>query len=373
MSGQRRPGTGEPSAEQELRVLVVEDNLLDFRALCRELNNAAGTVFQIQHAQDFGSALELLAADPVDCVLLDLSLPDSEGLVSVDTLTRSFPSMAVVVLTGLEDPATAVAAVERGAQDYLMKDEITSELVQRSIQYAVARHGHESKLRSVNDLVDRLQERDRIARDLHDTVIQNLFATGMSLQSTAAGLADNGLRARLLGNVDDIDSAIRQLREAIFGLHSHETGGTFAEEIAKVVSNHNTALGFVPHVSLGEVGAITPDVEHEMLAVINEAVANIARHASATAAEITIEVTDHQVNLRVVDNGRGLARGPSVSPGPGSGRGVKNMESRAEALGGTLTIRPGLGGGVAVHWTVPLRESGPSTNQADQLPPSQGG
>jgi len=171
------------------------------------------------HVIDLHTALAKATEEAFDCILLDLSLPDSEGLVPVETLSVRSPQCPVVVLTGLEDPAVAIQAVQRGAQDYLTKSTLTPELVERAVRYAVARHHSEYQLQSAKDLIDKMNDRDRIARDLHDTVIQRLFAAGMTLQSGVSTDDLDDLRRRTLSAVEEIDEAIRELREAIFGLH----------------------------------------------------------------------------------------------------------------------------------------------------------
>ena len=126
--------------DPHLRVLLIEDNALDARTVINALSRSTEADYDLVHVGDLHGALHQLDESAFDCVLLDLSLPDSEGLLPVETISQRSLGCPVVVLTGLDDPAVALEAVQRGAQDYLIKSTITPELVERAIRYAVARH-----------------------------------------------------------------------------------------------------------------------------------------------------------------------------------------------------------------------------------------
>lgn len=338
-----------------LRVLLVEDNELDARTLQRALQRNEGpTEFEVDHVSDLKSAIGALDTVGYDCVLLDLSLPDSEGLIGVDSITQHTPHAPVVVLTGLNDPATAVEAVERGAQDYLAKDGMNPALVARSIRYAVARHHSDTELRTTNDLLRLLQDRERIARDLHDTVVQQLFAIGMSLQATSLRV-DDDVREAMLSNVDDIDGAIRQLRDAIFDLHVASIDETIASEVNRIVDAQRQASGFETTVRIGDVGQVSDSTRPELLAVIREGLSNVSKHAQASAVEVVVDTEGSELVVRVIDNGRGVQY-PAIRGRDGStGHGLPNMARRAEKLSGSFRVGPGPGGGTELEWRAPLR------------------
>ncbi|MDT0214977.1 GAF domain-containing protein [Rothia sp. ARF10] len=191
-----------------------------------------------------------------------------------------------------------------------------------------------------------LEDRDRIARDMHDNVIQRLFATGMSLQS-AAPMSAPEVRAKLDRAVDELDAAISDIRHTIFALHRVPGGRPLSAEIATVCGDAAVTLGFSPELRMsGPLADVPEDVAAELLAVVREALSNVARHAAASAVNVVVEVGD-DVSVVVTDDGRGLPEGVSRS-------GLGNLARRAEGRGGSFSVEPGDGAGTRVHWRVPL-------------------
>lgn len=193
------------------------------------------------------------------------------------------------------------------------------------------------------------EDRERIARDLHDTVIQRLFAAGMGLQGTISRVTDQAARERLEQAVDDLDETIREIRTAIFGLQAPPDGGPgLRGDIVRITNGAREALGFTPRVQFsGAIESIPAPVAEHLLPVLREALANVAKHAQATAVRVSIEV-DRDVRLRVTDDGVGT--GGEVT----GGHGVPNLRARAEELGGTFSLAPGPTGGTVLEWCVPV-------------------
>jgi signal transduction histidine kinase len=192
-------------------------------------------------------------------------------------------------------------------------------------------------------------ERERIARDLHDTVIQRLFATGMGLQGLIGRLENPENRDRLQLAVDELDETIREIRGTIFALEARSSGISLRARILDLASEAAEGLGFEPRVRFdGPLdAAVSPPVADELLKTLREALSNVARHAQANAVEIQVASNADGVTLRVTDDGVGLAGEPS------RGRGLDNMRARAEALRGTFAITNRRDGGTAVTWKVP--------------------
>jgi len=194
-----------------------------------------------------------------------------------------------------------------------------------------------------------LEDRERIARDLHDVVIQRLFATGMQLQGAVTHAARPEAVKRINAAVDDLDATIRDIRRSIFELRA-PTGPSLRAELRETVEAAAEPLGFQPTLdTAGPVdSAIPDDIVPELLAVIREALSNVARHAQATSARVSVRVAGNEVVLLVEDDG------VSIDPDRARG-GIINMGERAHDLSGTFEIGPGPGGtGTVMTWRVPL-------------------
>lgn len=194
------------------------------------------------------------------------------------------------------------------------------------------------------------EDRDRIGRDLHDLVIQRLFAIGLTLENAARMAVRPEVADRVSTAVDDIDATIKEIRRSIFELGS-ERGSLVAlrSEIAKVVEEQTVLLGFRPGlVTDGPLDSAVPqEIRPHLLAVLREGLSNAARHAKATVVEVVVQA-GADVVLTVVDDGRGIP--PDVETS-----GIRNMQERAEELGGTCEVSPRPEGGTVLRWVVPLR------------------
>lgn len=201
--------------------------------------------------------------------------------------------------------------------------------------------------------VARFEDRDRIARDLHDTVIQRLFAVGLSLQGAVRMAEDPALIGRLESAVDELDTTVREIRSAIFELHTPTIVGRSTRQSAVALSAELArTLGFQPAVHFdGPVDTAVDQVlaEH-LLAVQREALANVAKHANATSVDLTISALGRTVSLVIEDDGVGPS---SEDPGDPGGRGLENLRARARQFGGSCTLETRNGGGSRFSWTVP--------------------
>ncbi|MCW2875280.1 GAF domain-containing protein [Actinacidiphila oryziradicis] len=258
------------------------------------------------------------------------------------------PAMAVPMVTGVGVRGVLVLARAEGAAVFTQAE--TAPLLGFAGQAAVAMELAER--RRASEQVALLEDRDRIARDLHDLAIQRLFATGMTLQSAVRFVQHPEANERLLRAVDDLDETIKIIRSTIFGLQSHETGPAvqgLRVRVAGTVEEAVPVLGFTP--ALRMEGLIDTDVpgpvrEH-VVAVLGEALANVARHARATAAEVSLVVRSGTLTLTVADNGVGVTEG-------GRRSGLRNLAERAGQLGGELTLDTPPDGGTRLVWRVPL-------------------
>lgn len=199
-----------------------------------------------------------------------------------------------------------------------------------------------------------VEDRERIARDLHDTVIQRLFATGMSLQGTVRLVGRDPAAAvdRIEEAVDGLDITVKQIRTAIFGLEQTRpaTDGLRGRILA-LARETTESLGFEPSVLFD--GPIDTGIDDrlgaELLSTLREALSNVARHAKASSVRVEVLARD-EVQLRVADDGVG----PPAADAP-RGRGLDNMTVRAQRLGGDLALEPHEQGGTVLTWRVPRR------------------
>ena len=199
------------------------------------------------------------------------------------------------------------------------------------------------------------EDRDRIARDLHDLVIQRLYATGMSLEGTMPMITRPEVASRITNAVDAMDETIKEIRATIFDLQARDSADRLdlRGDIFGVVEEMTPLLGFAPSLRLGTGlgGQIKPEVAEQALAALREALSNAARHAAATQVDVTVDVgADGMLAVEVTDNGTGI-------PADGRRSGLRNLASRAEKLGGELRLGQadpgGPSPGTRLEWRVP--------------------
>jgi signal transduction histidine kinase len=198
-----------------------------------------------------------------------------------------------------------------------------------------------------------LHDRERIARDLHDLAIQRLYATGLSLHAFGRALEGDAAQ-RVERAVDEIDETIALIRTTV---HRLQPGGTGARQVglrSRIITEVDAAagtLGFAPRLRFdGPVDtSVPPDVGDHVVAVLREALSNVARHAQARTVSVRLAVSDDVV-LTVTDDGNGI-------PGDVPFSGLHNLAERAADLGGLLRVGPGITNGTRLEWQVPLPDA----------------
>ena len=196
-----------------------------------------------------------------------------------------------------------------------------------------------------------LQDRQRIARDLHDTVIQDLIGLGMHLHAEARAEDDETRRVQDEQIVDHLDRTVRALRAAVFQLRDTPLGSTTSASVEQLIAEASRALDHVPSLRLaGAVDDLPAELSREVFAVLREAMSNVARHAAATQTTVTLAVDGDRLRICVEDDGTG----PS---GEGSGTGLANLRDRAAALGGDTGLDARPTGGARLWWECPLPTS----------------
>jgi signal transduction histidine kinase len=283
---------------------------------------------------------------------------DTDDRISGVLRTRLRLGPAVAVPLGLpaDVRGVMVAARHAGAQPLsaAAMEMVTTFAAQAGIGLKLAEHRRDAQGIAL------LADRDRIARDLHDLVIQRLFATGMSLQGATPLVSDPGAADRIRRAVDELDDTIRDIRSAIYTLQSRdepEQPGVRARIVA-VAEEMTAALGFAPSLRMdGRLDArVPPEIAEDMLVALREALSNAARHAHASLVEVTFEV-DCDLGVIVRDNGAGMRPAADWS-------GLANLTERAAELGGSLSVTSATSadgggtsadeGGTRLEWRIPL-------------------
>jgi signal transduction histidine kinase len=279
-----------------------------------------------------------------------LALDDFSGDARVAQVAREHMPLGPAVLVPLGPSGDVRGVLTAGRHQGALPlppaavDMLTTFAAQAGIGLELAEHRREAQRLAL------FEDRDRIARDLHDLVIQRLFATGMSLQGTTAMMRDPEIMQRVEKAVDALDETIRDIRSAIFSLQSRGAAEHPAVRgrILGVVEEMTDSLGYPPGLRMaGQLDTRVPEpVAEQLLAALREALANTAKHAKASRVDVTVEAGTDLV-LTVRDNGTGLGE-------PTRRSGLANLADRAADLGGTMRATGAEGGGTELEWRVPL-------------------
>jgi signal transduction histidine kinase len=192
------------------------------------------------------------------------------------------------------------------------------------------------------------EERERLARDLHDTVIQRLFGVGLSLQIALGRQMDDAIRDRITHCVDELDITIREIRTTIFEIDQGDDEDlALSQRVEALADEVRSRLGIEVTVEMASDidRRVSSHCAHHTVQALREALSNVARHSQASSARVDVVVDDELVEFTVADNGVGF----SAATGPG--RGMRNLSQRAEQLGGTFEVDAVPGRGTLVRWT----------------------
>ena len=327
------------------RVLVVEDNEDMNRFVCEAL----APEYEVHAALNGRVGVEVARAVKPDLIICDFMMPEMSGdeLVRAVRADPEIDGTPILILTARNDSTARIDVLRAGANDYLLKPFFQPELRARADNLVKVKQS-ERTLRAL----EMANERDRIARDLHDLVIQRVFGAGMRLSSIMPSVpAETGERLREI--VDELDNVIADIRTTIFDLQTQESvvRGLRAG-VLQLTSDAAERLGFAPRVLFaGPVDTVAErDPADQLLAVLRESLSNVIRHARATVVEVTVAAGGRELALTVADDGVGPVPGATSA----SGFGLRNMQARAIALGGACRVGANEPRGTVVEWRVPL-------------------
>jgi signal transduction histidine kinase len=318
----------------------------------------SGDQLVIEHAVGTGSeeALGLVlpahgsASGTVMATGKPLAVEDFSGDERVALVAREHLGLGPAVLVPLGSPGNVRGVLTAGRHRGSLPlsppavEMLVTFAAQAGIGLELAEHRKDAQRLAL------FEDRDRIARDLHDLVIQRLFATGMSLQGSAGLVADPDAANRVRQAVDALDETIRDIRSAIFTLQSRPQArpAGIRARILEIIGEMTESLGFAPSVRMEERldALVSAEISEQLLAVLREALSNVARHAGASRVSVAV-TAGSDLTLVVRDDGSGMKGSTRRS-------GLGNLADRAGELGGTLRVEPADGGGTELEWRVPL-------------------
>ena len=372
-------------SSEPIKVLLVEDNLVDARLLYEGLQETLPEEFQVTHARRLSEALEYLWEDTCNVVLLDLGLPDSHGLDTLVLARAQAPGVPIIVLTGFEDESLGDQALKEGAQDYLVKGKVDSKLLARSMRYAIARKAAEKallrqgvalgkvgELQRSRQRVIAVHERVRrdIAAQLHDGVQEKLLILKGHLQELLKGISSAAETARLLSEViDGLNQVIeRQVGALSRQLYPSTLSRGLVPTFQSFPDQFGAALAFEIELDeklvREEKAGRNPVPEQVGLAVYRiaeEALTNVVKHAKASKVTVRLDPPrEGWLRLTVRDDGQGF----DVESTP-RGLGMPTMQDYAGAVDGECVVHSAPGVGTEVTAVLPL--SPPGTEHLEAL------
>jgi signal transduction histidine kinase len=325
-------------------------------SLATLLAEPRGALQWICFGRDPGAALQRLLI-PLTLVLLPVAALVLVDMQRSDTIGMAFAWALLIVITIGVVIAIGLGAgqVARAIDDD--RERLLAELheANQELEDRVRMRSHQLNRQRTKLVL--LEERDRIARDLHDRVIQRIFAAGLQIAglsraqhklAAAEGNPDPALVDSLNGVAAELDLAIRELRNSIFELTSIEDHDNLELMVREVASRASRILGFMPRVEVsGEVVGIQPELVAQLASVMQEGLSNVARHAQASSAEVSLHATETDLRVRISDDGVGMP-----DPLPRSS-GISNLLSRARNLGGSASWTANDPAGTVMVWRVP--------------------
>ncbi len=364
-------------SSESIRVLLVEDNLGDARLLFEGLSEALPGQCQMTHVRQLSEALEFLWKEPCDVVLLDLGLPDSHGIDTLILARAQLPAVPIVVLTGFQDESLGEQALKEGAQDYLVKGQVDSKMLARSLRYAIVRKAvaeavigqgvalakAEMLRRSRQRLIT---EHERVRRDvaaqLRDGVQERLLVLKGRLQEFVDRIGSASGPPPLLG---DVVRGLSELAPVVGDLGRHlyppSLGGGLVPAIPSLLDRFGSALSIdferddaLSKRENADRGLVPEQVGLAAYRIAEGALTNAVEHSRAGKVTVRLDLPrEGWLRLTVRDDGRGRD-----AENPEDGLGMGAMQDYAEAVGGECSIQSDPGAGAVVTAVLPLSRPG---------------
>jgi signal transduction histidine kinase len=333
------------------RALLIEDNPGDARLIQETLRQIPGRPFEADAVSTLADGLERLARESFDLLLLDLGLPDSQGGASIQKVRNHDPDLAIVVLTGLNDERVAVEALQLGAQDYLIKGDYQPNELGRSLRYAFERKQVENALREarLNEQIERQAERQRIAMDLHDGVIQDIYGVALSLETVLEDPTREreAINQSIERSIEQLHEVLVNIRSYIFELRPRQLSGNLDEDLRELARQfeYDSQIETVLQVS-PDLPSLDGPICTALYHISREALGNARKHARPSRVFISAKGSHGLVVLEIRDDGVGFDASTDL---PDTHRGLRNMLDRAAGIGAALSVKSASGQGTSIR------------------------
>jgi|WetSurMetagenome_2_1015567.scaffolds.fasta_scaffold174195_2 signal transduction histidine kinase len=377
-----------------LKILIIEDSVSDAALLQEEILQCNPGAYRINAANSLKQAEKYFKEDIVEAVLLDLNLPDSAGLETVQKVMTSQPDVPIVVLTGFDDEKTGIEAVRMGAQDYLVKGKTDGRLLSHAVRYAIERKKLEVELRRTRDELEiRVEERTRtikkqsiflekyqeqlralmaelvkveenerrkLAMELHDSIGQILAFLKIELGSLQSELKDTEFYDSIHNLRQEVEKAIHQTRTLTFEMSPPElyTLGlnSAIEELAQRFSKER---GLRCNIEIPDNSyPLNDQIKIILFRSVREILVNTAKHAHAACMQIKVYRKNNNIVISLEDDGIGFdtSRLDKTQEKKFDGFGLFNISERLKQLGGKLEITSVKGEGTKTILYAPLEK-----------------
>jgi signal transduction histidine kinase len=366
--------TSEMLGSTPVRVLLIDDQRPIYAIVRKMLSVSGQGRFELAWADTLQDGILHLAEHGSDVVLLDLGLPDSSGVETVKRVHAARPGLPIVVVSGLDQQAVFLAAMRAGAQDYLVKDQLSGELLVRAILYARERKRDEDRLARSHEDMRRLtahlqsireQERTRIAREIHDQLGQSLTALKMDqarLSGIVARMPENDEKPLVLAKLEGMSGLIGDTIQTVRHISSELRPGAL-DDLGLVAAVEGELREFERRTGVRcrietspESFAVGEPAATQLFRVFQELVTNIVRHSGAQQVSVNLSLRSEVVLLEVFDDGRGIEQSQVEDP---HSLGLLGMRERVGLAGGTIVFKGVPGEGTTVSVAMPVNASGP--------------
>jgi signal transduction histidine kinase len=343
---------------KHINVLIIEDSDGDMLLFETYLNHTSLNMASLHKAFSLKDVSDAVPKD-IDIAFLDLSLPDSQGMDSFNTLKRIMPEVPIVVLSGMADLKLAVECISKGAQDYLMKNDLTYVMLEKSIQYSIERKKNLDSLirQQLNSqkqiteaaIIGQEKEKEAIGKELHDNINQILASVKLYLDTA---IRNEDIRDELLQKSrENVNIAIDQIRKLSHSLIAPPlTEISLREAVSELVTELNVLAKFKVSLNAEHLNEILLNDNKKLMLyrIIQEQITNIIKHAKANHVDITFNSLPSMLILTIEDDGIGFD--PSVKA---KGIGLRNIENRISYYTGKVDIHSARGKGTSMTVYLP--------------------